>query len=193
MTISKRDQRALVILLPVVLIALAVQFWPQSNQAIVSATSIPQAEQRLDGLRRRAAAVPGYEAALKTLEAELAEREKGLIQAETAAQAQARLVEIVRRVWRSQSPPVEIRNVELRPAARFGKDYGEVTAAVNFICRIEQIVNLLADLANQPELIATSDLQFGPATGREKVVSVRMSVTGLVPGRLVPDRKDPLL
>ena len=76
---------------------------------------------------------------------ELAEREKGVIQAETLPQAQAQLMQVVRRIPAAQAPPIEIRSVEVGQARPLGDDYGEISVPMSFECRIEQLVNLLAD------------------------------------------------
>ena len=73
--------------------------------------------------------------------AELAAREKGVIQADTLAQAQAQLVQIVRRLTNAQRPPIEIRSVEIGQARLLGEQYGEIWVPMSFECRIEQLVN----------------------------------------------------
>ena len=70
---------------------------------------VAQSERRLTRLRRLAAAVPAREQIDQRVSAELARREAGLISAETAAQAQAQLLQIVRRVAGAQSPPLDIK------------------------------------------------------------------------------------
>jgi hypothetical protein len=111
--------------------------------------SIPMAEKRLARLRQLAAAAPARQRALKAADAELARRENGILKAATAAQAQEQLLQIVRRVAKSQMPPVEIKNSELGTARAISEDYGETTVTIHFECRIEQLVSLLADLTAQ--------------------------------------------
>ena len=55
-------------------------------------------------------------------------------------------------------------------------------------CRIDQLVNLLAALQAQPELVATSDLRVLSSNAKEKTVAVRLTVSGVVPRRLVPEK-----
>ena len=50
-------------------------------------------------------------------------------------------------------------------------------------------MNLLADLTHQPELIATNDLRISSANEKQKTLTVRLAVSGLVPKRLVPEKK----
>ena len=69
--------------------------------------SVDHAEKLLTNLRNQAATVPGKEAVLKQVSTELVQREKGLIKGDTAAQAQAQLVQILRQVAKNQTPPLE--------------------------------------------------------------------------------------
>ena len=47
----------------------------------------------------------------------------------------------------------------------------------------------MADIGNQAELISVTDLQFTQVTGKQKLVPVRVTFTGIVPRRLVPEKK----
>ncbi len=53
----------------------------------------------------------------------------------------------------------DIRGGEMGAVREFGDSYGEVATAVTFECRIEQLVNLLAAIANEPSLIATNGIR----------------------------------
>lgn len=161
-------------------------------EAATAGDSIPLAEKRLVRLRQAAASLPGKQQVAKQAEAELAAREKGLIAAETASQAQAQLLQVLRKVARAQSPPVDIKNVELGQPRALGDAYGEVVVSVSLDCHIEQIVQMLADLTAQPELIATNELRLGAANGREKLIPVRLSVSGVVSRKLIPEKKGPV-
>jgi hypothetical protein len=122
--------------------------------------------------------------------ADLAVREKGILQAQTAAQAQAQLLDIVRRTGKSENPPIEFGTVELgQDVTRLGDNYGEVQITVPFICRIEDLVNFLADLTKQQEAIATSEIRMAAQDQKQKTVTVRLTVSGIVPRRLVPEKK----
>ena len=144
-------------------------------------------EQRLGRLRDVAATVPAKKSILKKAQAELAGREKGLIIADTAAQAQAQLIQIVRALGAAENPPVDIRTegFGLRP---LGDSYGEASVSVQIECRIDQLVNMLAALATRPELVSTNDLRVAPTNSKDKTVSVRLTVSGVVPRKLVPER-----
>jgi len=190
--LSERDRRALVVL-GVVAAGLLV-YYLATRSSGAPAADVPQetssaAEKRLATLRDKAATVPGKEAVLKEAAAELARREKGLIPGDTAPQAQAQLLQVVSRVARKQNPPLEIGQVDFSQPRRYGGAYGEVSVAVSMTCRIEQLVNMISDLTAQPELVATSEIRIGPAHATQKTMQVRMTVSGLVPRRLVPENR----
>jgi hypothetical protein len=192
--LSERDRRALKVLGAAVgifgVVFGAIWYWPQSSPGNVGAGgTVPQAEKRLKSLRRLAGGVPAREEIDRRFSGELAKREKGLINAETTAQAQAQLLQIVRKVGQAQTPPLQVSGSEFSPVKPFGSAYGEVTVTISAECGIEQILNFMADLANQKELIATSSLQLGQAHPKKKTLPVRMTISGLVPKKLVPEKK----
>jgi hypothetical protein len=166
-----------------------IRYWPDSTPDTVAPSSTPaRAEARLEQLRASAATVPAKQEILNKAQADLASREKGLIIADTAAQAQAELIKIVRALGRAETPPVEIRNTDglgLRP---FNDSYGEVTVSVQIECRVDQLVNMLAALAARPELVSTSDLRVTSANPKEKTVGVHLTVSGIVPRKLIPEK-----
>jgi len=192
MTITDRDRKALQLLGGALLIVGVIYFWPDGASAVdgpLAADSPALVEQRLDRVRRMMLQAPDKEAVLKAAQADLAAREKGLLQADTAPQAQAQLFQILRRVGRSLPQPVEIRANEIGQAKSFGDDYGEVSVSVGFECGIEQLVNFLAELGAQPELLATTDLRVGFAREKDKILPVRLTVSGVVPRKLIPEKK----
>jgi hypothetical protein len=191
MTIATRDRRALLTLGVAVAGVLAYLYWPDSAPspvAVSAGESVAQAEQRLARMREMAATVPAKEAILKQVRDELATREKGILQADTAQQAQAQIIQMVRRLGQSENPPVDLRSTEIGPVTPLGDSYGAANVSLQFDCGIEQLVNILAGLGSQPELVAPSDLRVTSSSPRDKLVGVRLTVTGVVPARLVPAR-----
>ena len=91
MTIGERDKRALMILGGALVVSLGIWLSGSSSSSkaavIAPVDTVERAEKRLAELRKTVATVDGKEAALKQATAQLTEREKGLIQADTAAQA----------------------------------------------------------------------------------------------------------
>jgi hypothetical protein len=198
MTLSDRDRRALVILGGALVLGGILYWYSNSSSSPSSAggakisapvDSVDRTQKRLAILRRQAATLPGREAVLKQVSLELAEREKGLIPGDTAEQAQAQLLQIVKRVAQQQSPPLEVGQVELGRPRPFGSAYGQVSVSITVTCRIEDLVNFLASLSAQPELTATEEIRFGTSHPKQKTMPVRLTVSGLVARRLVPTRK----
>jgi hypothetical protein len=199
MTLSDRDRRALFILGGALVLG-GILYWYSNSSSSPSSSassakisapvdSVDRTQKRLAMLRRQAATLPGKEAVLKQVSLELAEREKGLIPGDTAEQAQAQLLQIVKRVAQQQTPPLEVGQVELGRPRPFGSAYGQVTVSITVTCRIEDLVNFLAALSAQPELTATEEIRFGTSNPKQKTMPVRLTVSGLVARRLVPTRK----
>jgi hypothetical protein len=195
MTLQPREKRlviALAIVAPVILIwYFASGSDSSATQVVPASDSIPLAERRLARLRLIAAAVPGRQQILDQVQGELLTREAGLIGAPTAAQAQAKLAEILQRIGRAETPPLDFRGVENGPVRALGEHYGEVLLSVSFEGGIEQVVNLLADITAQKELIATSEIRFGQAHPKQKTLPVRLTVSGVVRRDLVPQKRGP--
>jgi hypothetical protein len=197
MTMTERDRRALVIWAAVMVVGGLVYWYsnssPSSSGASAKASapvdSIDRGRQRLALLRRQAATLPGKEAVLKQISLELAQREKGLIPGDTAEQAQAQLLQVVKRVAQQQTPPLDLSQVELGRPRPFGTAYGQVGVSITVNCRIEELVNFLAALSAQPELTATEEIRLGTSHPKQKTMPVRLTITGLVARRLVPVRK----
>jgi Type II secretion system (T2SS), protein M subtype b len=160
-----------------------------SSAAVVSAVeSIPQAEHRLERLRQLAATVPGKEQILKQVTAEWKTREAGILQADTAAQAEGQLLEIIHRVAAKNG--FDARGAEeLREARPLGRDYGEVSVTESFTCGVDQLVNFLADLADEPLILATNEINISGGNDKKKNLQVRLSLSGVVPRKLVPVKK----
>jgi hypothetical protein len=194
MNMTDRDRRALLLLGGCAILFITIYFWPQPDPAadvvVPAADSIPAAERRLARLRDLAATLPAREKVLEEAKKDLAAREKGLFRAPTAPQTAAEILQHVRKLARAQSPAIEIQQTDLGGVDPLGKDYGESTVTVNFNCRIVQLLNLLADISAQPELIATKDLTVRAGDPKQKTMAVRLTVGGAVGRQLVPKRKE---
>src|SRR5437867_4689915 len=125
MKLGKRDQRALLILIPA-LALLAIKLRSGSGPAVAEAAvnSVEMAEKKLARLRQLAATVPGKEAVLKQAQAQMAVKEGGVIQAETAQQAQAQLLQTIRAIGKQEN--IDARGGEFGPVKPLGDDYGAV-------------------------------------------------------------------
>ena len=194
MKLGNRDRRALLLLAGALILMLALRFGvgssgPEVAEAAVDSVSV--AEKKLALYRQLAATVPGKEAALKRAGAELAAREAGILQSDTAQQAQAQLLQVIRTLSKTEN--IDARGGEFGPVKPLGDDYGEVTVAVTFECRIEQLVNFLAALTAEKSLLATNEIRIMSANAKEKTLNVRLALSGVIPRKLVPEQKGPTL
>jgi hypothetical protein len=193
MSLQEREKKLLIV--GAIVVPLIIGYWALTkDESIPTAVApvvdnIPAAEMRLRRLRAIAASVPAQEQALQQANSELSVREKGLIQADTAPQAQAQLLQILRKIGKAQTPGIDLRNSEIGPVKTYGDSYGEVTVSLNFEARIEQLVQLLSDITAQKEIIGVNDVRIGSANPKEKSMPVRLTVSGLVRRELVPDKK----
>ena len=163
-------------------------FADRDPQVVAPVDSVPAAEARLQRMRELASTVNGKEAILKQATADLKLREQGIIQADTSAQAQAQLLDIIRRI--AAKDGFDARGVDQFSEARpLGSDYGVVSVTETFTCGIEQLVNFLADVANEPAILATNDINITGGNDKKKNVQVRLSLSGVVPRKLVPVKK----
>jgi hypothetical protein len=198
MTIQDRERRALFILGGA--LVLAAIYWIATSApmggakaSVAPIDTMQRAQKRLAYLRAAMATIPGRETVLKQVSAELSEREKGLLPGDSAAQAQAQLLQVLQKVAKSQAPPLEVRQVEFAQPRAFGDAYGLVTVSVTVDARIDELVNLMASLSAQPEAVATEEIRFGTANPKQKNMPVRLTVSGAVPRKLVPQKKGPAL
>lgn len=187
---SARERRLVFLVVPAVAIALVLRFaLPDETAAPTGSSdvgSISLAQQRAARLRQIIATTPARTAAAKQVRLDLAERERGILQADTAPQAQALLLEIARRVGKSEE--IDVRGGDFGAPKRMG-EYGLVYATITFECRVEQLVNFLADLARQPELIVPSEERMTTTNAKLKMMSVRMVLAGVTAKKLIPEKK----
>jgi hypothetical protein len=190
MTLTTRDRRALVAL-AVAAVAVAIYLLTSSSgstpAAQVVAMNSTQLRQRLALLRQTAAVLPAHEALLKQATADLADREHGVIQAGTAAEAQSEVLQTAVRLGKSNG--LEVRSSDFGAPKVFG-DYGLVYATVSFDCHVEQLLNFLADLTHEPELIVPSEERIvASGNAKDKMMTVRMVLAGVVAKKLIPEKK----
>jgi hypothetical protein len=190
MTTGSFDRKNAILLVGGVAAILLIKFVVLADRtapAVAAAESVPLAETRLKKLRAIAATVPAKEALLKESAAELATRERGILKAETGAQAHGLLQEKLHRVGEANG--IDIRGMEDQRVRLLGNDYGEAIVFVRFTCRIEQLLNLLAQLANEPELITTNQLQITGGTDKNKLLQVRLGLSGVVTKKVAQEKR----
>jgi len=162
-------------------------FGDSAPATVAPSENVPQAEARLQLLRQKVATVPGRETIFKQAAAELETREKGILRADTKAQAQAQLLQLAQSI--AQANGIEIHGMEESHDRPLTADYGEVSVTVSFVCAIEQFVNFMAALGDQPQILATNDIRIAGGTDKKKNVQVRLSVAAVVPRKLLPAEK----
>lgn len=192
MNLNERDRRALLFLGCAVagtLLYVLITDTAPSGETSAPQDLIATAEKRLERVRQLAAQVPARETLHKQMQEQLDLREKRLLQAETAAQAQAQLRQIVSRATSRQTPPVDIKASEFGQVKPLGTEYGEVPVSVMIECGMDQLLNIVAELTSQPEMIAVNELRIYSANQKTKSANVRLTVSAAIPKRLVPDRK----
>lgn len=190
--ISSRDRRALLLLL---LLAVPTLIWyfaagdpdSASTGSAAAVLPLPVMEKRLVSLRQQAAMNPAKEEVRQALQGALEERERLLLTADTAQQVQAQLLTKVRGILEAQDPPLRATQSDLSQISRLGDEYGEVAVTVGFNCTIEQLVNVLADVAASEQLIATRQLNVVAADRVKKTLNIRLTITGLMPVSLAPE------
>ena len=190
MNLSQRDRRALGLLGLAILMVLVLRYvvFADRQPSVVSANeSIPMAERRLNRLTAVAATIPAKLSLAKKISAEAVSREKGIIQAPTAQQAQAHLLETIRRVAKAEN--IDVRGGDFHELRLLGNEYGEAAVSVNFECHIEDLVNFLADLTKESELLATNEVRVVAGNQKTKMLLVRLTLAGVVPRSLVPAKK----
>jgi hypothetical protein len=196
MTIGDRDKRALKIFACVAVPGLIWFFWPTSDDsvkpvAIAIANTPAGLEQQLQRLRGKEAQIPAKLGLVKDLQSQLSVREKGLIVADTLPQTQAMLTQILHQVARQEG--FDFRSVSMAPPSILGGEYGQIAAQISAECTIEQLINFLADLTKRPELMSTEEMRINMFNPKNKILSFGVTISGLVPKRLVPEKRPGVL
>jgi hypothetical protein len=193
MTLSPGGRRAISWAAVSLIVPAIWSLWPESSQPVVAvaaaADSVSLAEKQLAKLREAAATVPQKQEILNQVSGDLALRDKGVIVADTAQQAQAQIIQILRKLGHDENPKVEIRSQEMGPVRALDDKYGEVLVTVSIDCGIDQLINILVGLAARPELVASNELRVTSSNAKDKVIGVRLTVSGVVPRKLVPGKK----
>jgi hypothetical protein len=158
------------------------------GSVVASRDSIPVAKQRLEILRRKAATVPAKEAILKQVTAELQARETGIVKAPTAEQARAHLMDVLHKAAGTNGFDSQ-GALQLPEPKALGQDYGQVAVGQNFTCGIDQLVNFLSAIANEPEILATDTIIVSPVRNKNKDITVRLIFSGVMPKSLIPEKK----
>ena len=105
-----------------------------------------------------------------------------------AAESQRRqvlLLQIFRRVARLQGPSLDIRSSDLG-TVQPSNGYSEIAMNINVECQIEGLLNLLTDIASQPEFLSWRDLRVSSTDNKQKRIVVSLTLLALAPAKLIP-------
>lgn len=190
MNVTERERRLLIGLVPALMITVFVYYWTEPSSSVApvvadTAAAIDVAQARLDRVRAISATIPPLQDLKQKSSAELAQWEKRLVQADTPAQAQAQLLQIFRRVARLQGPSLDIRGSDLG-TVQPSNGYSEIAMNVNVECQIEGLINLLTDIAAQPEFLSWRDLRVSSPDNKQKRIIVSLTLLALAPAKLIP-------
>lgn len=192
MTVGKLDKRSVFGLLAgvavMVILRLVLAVGDSGGGVVAPSETTAQAEQRLQHVRQLAATVPGKVVVKKAAEDNVTSLEKGIFKAETESQAHAQLLEMVNNVAKANG--VQTHGQDEYRSKPLSNDYGELTVTVSFSCDVVQLVNFLAGLASQDQVLATNGIHITGGTDKKKILQVRLGVSGLVPRKLLtPEKK----
>jgi len=187
--LQSRDRRALVLLLAALGIAVLLQLeiFTPGAASDASGSALGAAEQRLLRAQVKARQLPLAEAELDAAQRRLDILEQGLLKSESAALAQAEMRELVGDLLAAEG--ITLESSQFAAVQLDGEDYAHVPLNVNFQCGIEQFVNLMAAVANAPQLLATRRIRITPENPATKGVRVQLTVAGLLPVARTPELK----
>ena len=111
--------------------------------------------------------------------------EARLLKSETAALAQAEMRERLGEIL--EGAGISMRASRFATVEAEGEDFAQVPLVVDFECDITRFVNLLADIANAPELLSTREIKISAGNQKTKSVRVELTVSGYLPISRTPE------
>jgi len=190
MALQTRDKRALAILAGAAGLFAVLQldlFQPSGGGggAAPSGDGIEALEQRLALAQARAERQPLAEAELASAQRSLERAEERLLEAADPALAQAEMRTLVGELLEAEGVPLQ--NSSFGRVARESEQYVRVPLVVEFTCGVDQLVNFLASVANQPRLLATRLVRIQPDKPEIKSLRVRLAIAGFLPLERAPE------
>ncbi|HUG81189.1 MAG TPA: type II secretion system protein GspM [Bryobacterales bacterium] len=182
MQVSDKDRRALLILGAAFVLFLLFQtdlIFPAPDASASASQSIEVEENQLllaQTQVRQEPLLSSENQAVRALEQSLEAR---LLKSESAALAQAEMRERVGELL--QGAGISMRASRFAPVEAEGEDFAQVPLVIDFDCDIARFVNLLADVANAPELLSTREIKVSSSNQKTKSVRVELTVSGYLP------------
>lgn len=180
MNMQQRDKLALTLGGIAVAVFVILQFavMPAWDSLQERREEIPIREKQLIKSRQMALETTSFTAAANSAEARLREAEAGLLGSTTASVAAAELQDVVKQI--SSSEAIEIRSNQFLPAKPLSVDYTEVPVGIDIQCRLDQLVSLLARLAQAPKYVAVQKLTISSSNNKEKTVGAHLQLAGVM-------------
>lgn len=180
MALTMRDRRALqaggaALALWVLLQFVILPGWDRWQQ---ERAELPLRERALIKYRQALGAESADRKAAESLRARLRESEAGLLQSGTAALAAAEFQDWVRQTTASHA--IELRSSDFLALRPQSGGYAEVPLGLQFQCHMDQLVNFLTELRSGSKIVTIPRLQIQSTGGPEKLVSVSMTLAGVM-------------
>ena len=186
-SLQSRDKRALLMLGGALALFAVLQldfFRPGATPAAAS-DSLTGLEQRLQTAQVRARQRPLTEAELAAARRNLAGLEERLLSSSNAALAQAEMRSLIGDLLTQQGIP--LGSSRFGQAQLEGESYAQTPIVVTFVCGIDQLVNLMTEIANAKPLLTTRSIRVQPDKPEVKSIRVQMTVAGYLPVERTPE------
>jgi hypothetical protein len=192
MAIRPRDKRALqlgamALTLWVVLRFVVFPAWDRWQQ---ERAELPLRETALVKYRQALAGFSADQRTAQALQDRLRQTESGLLESTTAALAAAEFQDWVRQATARHD--IALQSSQFLAVRPQPEGYAQVPLGLQFQCRLDQLVNFLAELRTGARLVAVPRLQI-QSTGNpaERTITVSMTVAGVIRSQAAPQNPSP--
>jgi Tfp pilus assembly protein PilO len=178
--VQQRDKLALIgggIVL-VVFVAFRFVIFPIWDSLQDTRASLPIQEKKLEKYREVAQIAPLRSGEVVTVENRLRQNESGLLASKTAALASAELQDLVTQLAAKQR--IDLHSNEFLPVKPVSPYYATVPMTIQFQCRLDQLVDLLQDVTQNPKYLTVSKMSIQSTAAKDKSVSVGLLISGMM-------------
>ena len=180
MAIGKRDRKALQLggMALAVWVILRFAVFPAWDRQQQERAELPLRETALLKYRQALAAVSADERTAELLQIRLRETESGLLENSSPALASAEFQDRIRQSAANHA--IELRSSQFLALRPLEAGYAQVPLGLQFQCRLDQLVNFLAELRSGPKIVAVPQLQIQSNGGPEKLIAVTLTAAGVM-------------
>ena len=180
MAIGNRDRKALQwgAAALVVWVALAYAVLPAWDRWEQLRSELPMRETELIKFRQAVGAAGMEKKSDDALASRLKQAETGLLQSANPALASAELQDWTRQATASHG--IEMRSSEFLQTRPQTDGYVLIPLGVQFQCHLDQLADFLADVRSGQKLLAIPRLQIQSTGGTDKIVTVSMTLSGVM-------------